>query len=171
MVISVKRATINDLEAINKMAVETFYETYAWYNTPEDMVAYTQTNFSREKTRKDLEESETIFFMAYALDELVGYAKMRRTATPPGLQTEKHIEIERVYVVQKFQKQKAGYALVKKCVEAAKEQNLEVVWLGVWKKNKKAIAFYERFGFKIFGSQVFRLGNDPQDDHLMKFEL
>lgn len=171
MVISVKKATISDLEAINKMAVETFYETYSWYNTPENMVEYTEKNFSKEKTRKDLEESEAIFFLAYALDELVGYAKMRRTTTPTGLQTEKHIEIERVYVAQKFQKQKAGYALVKKCIEAARELNLELVWLGVWKKNKKAIAFYERFGFKIFGSQVFRLGNDPQDDHLMKFEL
>jgi len=171
MVISVKEATIYDLDTINKMAVDTFYETYSWYNTAEDMQTYTRENFNKEQIKKELEEKETQFFIAVIGNETVGYAKMRANKNPPELGVAKSIEIERIYVAQKFQKQKAGYALIKKCMEYAKKRKLDCMWLGVWKNNKRAIAFYERVGFKIFGTHVFRLGNDPQDDYLMKYDL
>jgi nucleoside-diphosphate-sugar epimerase len=49
----------------------------------------------------------------------------------------------------------------------AKENGLPTVWLGVWKENAKALAFYTSFGFRIFGETDFILGNDLQKDWLM----
>ena len=48
MLVSVKEATVNDAEVISKLSVETFVETYAWYNTPENMREYTEKYFSIE---------------------------------------------------------------------------------------------------------------------------
>ena len=171
MVISVREATISDLDVINKMAIETFYETYSWYNTPENMEEYTRANFSKEQILKDLKTTGSFFFVAVIKSQIIGYAKLGSTKAPAQLSAKKYIEIERIYVAQKYQNLKAGYALVKKCIETAREKKLEAIWLGVWKKNTKAIAFYERAGFKIFGEHVFRLGKDPQDDFLMKLEV
>ena len=42
------------------------------------------------------------------------------------------------------------------------------IWLGVWEENNKAIAFYKRHGFEVFGSHPFKLGGDLQRDLLMK---
>jgi ribosomal protein S18 acetylase RimI-like enzyme len=42
-----------------------------------------------------------------------------------------------------------------------------VVWLGVWERNPKAIAFYKKFGFREVGAHVFPLGSDPQRDVVM----
>jgi len=47
----------------------------------------------------------------------------------------------------------------------------EIVWLGVWEKNNRAISFYKKWGFEKFGEHSFTLGDDIQNDWLMKKEL
>ncbi len=171
MLISVKEATTANAETISRLATETFYETYSWYNTVADMQEYTETYFSLTKTKEELKEQGTHFLLAYAGDAVIGYAKLRNTENPPELKNKKNIEIERIYVQQKFQKHKVGYALIKECMDLARRKKLDCIWLGVWEKNTKAHAFYERVGFKTFGTHIFTLGKDPQLDHLMKFDF
>ena len=43
-----------------------------------------------------------------------------------------------------------------------------VLWLGVWERNLKALAFYRKWGFDIVGEQIFQLGDDPQRDLVMR---
>ncbi len=171
MVISVREATIGDAELISKLATETFYETYSWYNTPENMKEYTGTHFNPEKTKMELGEKETHFLLAFAQVEVVGYAKMRNVEHPAQLKGKKYLEIERIYVAKKFQAHKIGYALMQACFERGREKNLDALWLGVWEKNVRAIAFYEKVGFKTFGTHNFQLGDDAQNDHLLKYDL
>ena len=40
------------------------------------------------------------------------------------------------------------------------------VWLGVWERNPRAVAFYENYGFTHVDEQTFVLGNDEQTDWL-----
>jgi len=48
---------------------------------------------------------------------------------------------------------------------------MQYVWLGVWEKNERAIAFYTKNGFKVVGHHLFKLGDDIQTDYLMKLAL
>ena len=171
MVISVKEATVNDAEVISKLSTETFIETYSWYNTPENMRDYTQKHFSVEQTKKDFSEASTFFFLAYLNDEVIGYAKLRVFEHPEELKGERHIEIERIYVQKKHQDKKAGYAIITNCINFAQAKKYQVIWLGVWEKNLKALDFYTRVGFEKFGLHTFLVGNDAQTDYLMKFDL
>jgi ribosomal protein S18 acetylase RimI-like enzyme len=41
----------------------------------------------------------------------------------------------------------------------------------VWEHNQKAIQFYRKWGFEKFGEHFFMVGNDKQNDWLMKKEL
>ncbi|MGV2488753.1 UNVERIFIED_CONTAM: GNAT family N-acetyltransferase, partial [Bacillus mycoides] len=41
----------------------------------------------------------------------------------------------------------------------------------VWEENHRAIKFYEKNGFKIFGKHDFVLGEDVQTDLLMKMKI
>jgi ribosomal protein S18 acetylase RimI-like enzyme len=171
MKITVREAGIEDAEMISRLATETFYETYSWYNTKENMEMYTQTYFNPDQTRKELVDEGTWFLLAEDGAKAVGYAKLRNVENPPELQEKKHIEIERIYVAKSYQDKKVGYALIRKCIEKARKENLDVIWLGVWEKNEKAIAFYEKVGFEKFGTHNFLLGEDVQLDHLLKYEL
>ena len=61
-----------------------------------------------------------------------------------------------------------GPALMQACMDIAKELKKSVIWLGVWEKNSRAIAFYQKWGFEKFGEHIFPIGDDPQTDWLMK---
>ncbi len=55
-------------------------------------------------------------------------------------------------------------AEVKLAVKAMSCLNL---WLGVWERNPRAIAFYAKCGFVDRGSKVFVVGADRQTDRVM----
>jgi diamine N-acetyltransferase len=171
MPITVRKAVPGDAALISLMATETFYETYSWYNTPENMREYTTQHFNVEKTREELQTPETYFFLAFENEVPVGYAKMRNVEHPSELKGQTYLEIERIYVYKAHQKHKAGFALIQKCIELGREMDLDCIWLGVWEKNTRALEFYERAGFKKFGTHNFQLGDDAQNDHLVKFSL
>ena len=90
-------------------------------------------------------------------------------------QTEKNhdntLEIQRIYVLQKYKGKKIGKMLIEEAKKIAMENSLRYIWLGVWEKNYSAIKFYEKQGFKNFDTHIFKLGNDEQIDNLMKFNL
>ena len=45
--------------------------------------------------------------------------------------------------------------------------NKKKIWLGVWEKNKNAIAFYKKQGFVQIGSHSFYMGDEEQIDLIM----
>ena len=47
---------------------------------------------------------------------------------------------------------------------AAQELGGHRMWLGVWERNARALAFYRKAGFVEVGNHVFMVGSDPQTD-------
>ncbi len=47
------------------------------------------------------------------------------------------------------------------------EQGAKTLWLGVWERNDRAHAFYEKCGFADVGEHIFLFGTDPQTDRVM----
>ena len=43
----------------------------------------------------------------------------------------------------------------------------QTLWLGVWERNPRALAFYGKCGFVDVGEHVFLFGTDPQTDRVM----
>lgn len=78
------------------------------------------------------------------------------------------LEVERIYVLQSAHGTGVGQALFETAIRQAKEGHHPYLWLGVWEHNPRAIRFYERNGFEVYGEHTFVLGGDPQRDLLMK---
>ena len=168
--IRIEEATKKDATLIADMSRQTFYDSFAADNTQEDMEKFLNEQFTREKLMEEVGAKGNIFLLAYEGNEAVGYARMRETPNPVILDGGPAIEIARIYAVQKSIGKGVGSAL-KQCIEKAKQKKAQMIWLGVWEKNYKAIAFYSKWGFEQFGEHVFMLGNDPQTDWLMKKAL
>jgi ribosomal protein S18 acetylase RimI-like enzyme len=60
-----------------------------------------------------------------------------------------------------------AHDLMNACMDEMRFHRSDVVWLGVWERNPRAIAFYKKFGFLEVGVHVFPLGSDPQRDIVM----
>jgi ribosomal protein S18 acetylase RimI-like enzyme len=111
---------------------------------------------------------ENIFLLAYYGDELAGYAKLREAKQPEKLNNVNALEIARIYAVANMIGKGVGNLLMQTSISIAKEKGKEVIWLGVWQKNIRAIDFYIKWGFEKFDVSDFLLGNDVQYDWLMK---
>jgi ribosomal protein S18 acetylase RimI-like enzyme len=162
---------INDAEAIVSLAIKTFRDTFDEMNTPENMMLYLNSTFTLKRIREEMKEPGAVFFVAEIDDEIVGYARVRESKQAESESLAKPIELERLYVDKNLIGQRVGYMLMKTCLEYATDHHYETVWLGVWEHNLRAIDFYKKWGFSVFGDHIFLLGKDPQTDLLMKKKL
>ena len=165
------KLNIIDLENLQKISITTFKETFEEVNTEEDMQKYLNENLNEEKLKSELENQNSEFYFAENNGEILGYLKLNFKDAQTEKVEENHFEIERIYVLKAFLGQKIGQILFDKAIEIGREKNLEYVWLGVWEENHRAIKFYEKNGFKIFGKHDFVLGEDLQTDLLMILKI
>ena len=168
----IRQATIDDAAMLTELSVITFRDTFGPpVNKQEDMDRYIADEMNIEKLALELSDVNNLFFLGYYDNVPVSYVKMRATVTPPELEGYNPVEIERLYVLKQCHGKKVGAALMKFCLDYATNHNYDMVWLGVWEHNYKALKFYKDFGFELFGSHPFVLGDDVQTDVLMKRPL
>ena len=170
--INIRTASIDDARLLAELGALTFHETFMPSNTKEDMELYLAKNFSTERLESELKEKGTTFIIAELSGQAIGYAKMRTAPDEPdGLNESNQIEIERIYSRKEYLGKAVGKTLMEACLGIAIDGGYKVAWLGVWEHNPRAISFYEKWGFKKFGTHPFLLGTDMQTDILMKKEL
>lgn len=166
--ITIEAARLQDAYLLSKLSSETFTEAYKAYNSAENMSLYLGTHFSVEKIKQELINPAIIYFKLTLNGLLIAYAKLRTTETPDELKDNRPIELERIYVLKKWQNKKIGMHLIKHCISFANKNNYDTLWLGVWEENTRAINFYKSQGFEHFGTHKFIFGNDIQTDPLFK---
>lgn len=171
MPIQLIKATINDLETVRQIGIDTFYESFASVNTEENMADYLKTGFSMEKVASELGNADSEFHLAYDGDQLIGYLKVNHGPAQSELKDDTALEIERIYVLRAWQGLKVGQLFYNKAIDIARERGYAYVWLGVWEENENAIGFYKRNGFVEFDKHLFTLGDDIQTDIMMRKEL
>ena len=166
--IQLYKAASKDVAIVREIAMQTFLETFREYNTEENMKAYLANTFSPEKIKLELNDPHTAIYLAMHQEDVVGYLKLKKSDPPKELESHKVLEIERIYVLKDFHGKSVGLLLLERAIAIAKEHHLDYLWLGVWEHNPRAIRFYEKNGFNSFGNHVFILGEDKQNDILMK---
>ena len=167
----IRKLDITDLENLQKISITTFRETFEEVNSEEDMQKYLDENLSLERLKSELENLDSEFYFIENENKNLGYLKLNFENAQTEKVEENYFEIERIYVLKAFLGQKIGQILFDKAIEIGREKNLEYVWLGVWEENHRAIKFYEKNGFEIFGKHDFVLGEDVQTDLLMKMKI
>lgn len=168
---TIRFATVEDAELIADLSRKTFYETFGYLNTRENMDKFMNEQFSRDELIREVNDNKNIFLLAFNDENPVGYATLREGEKYPSFKNQDSIEIGRIYVVNSSIGTGIGKELMRKCITLAKDMKKEIIWLGVWEKNTRAISFYTKWGFEKFGEHPFVLGADVQNDWLMKKQL
>ena len=170
MAITIQQAGKEQAALLSTLGAKTFYDAFAAQNKPGDMDQYLRTHFTPEAVAAEFDQPGACFYLASMGNEVVGYMKTR-TKTPPALADRKCMELERLYLLETSHGQGIGRQMLEYCIQQAKNTGCEVLWLGVWEHNPKAINLYRKCGFEKFGEHIFQLGSDAQTDSLMKLEL
>ena len=167
MTIKIKKCNREDLEILQEISIETFNDTFENQNTPENMKAYLEAAFNSKRLEKELSNRSSQFFFVYFNEAVAGYLKVNTNEAQSEEMGDESLEIERIYIKNKFQKHGIGKYLLNKAIEIAMERNKNKIWLGVWEKNENAIAFYKKVGFVHTDSHSFYMGDEEQIDFIM----
>ncbi|WP_459212099.1 GNAT family N-acetyltransferase [Aquimarina rhabdastrellae] len=166
-----RKLTIDDVDQLQKIGIQTFSDTFSPMNTEENMKRYLDREFSLDKLKTELVDKNSEFYFVELENKVIGYLKVNLGRAQTEIQNENTLEIQRIYVLKDFYGKKIGQLMYEKAIAIAKQKKVDYVWLGVWEENHRAISFYKKNGFKAFDKHIFKLGDDEQTDIMMKLEI
>lgn len=165
--IAIRRAAAPDARALAELAQRTFEEAFGAENRAEDLALHRARSYGEEIQRREILDPERATFVAASGGALVAYLQLAWGAPPPAIVSVHPVEILRFYVDAPWQGRGLAQRLMATALDFAAGRDADRVWLGVWEKNPRGIAFYAKCGFAVVGHHTFVLGNDPQRDVLM----
>lgn len=167
----IRRAGQQHSLLLAEMGARTFQAAFGPDNDPEAMRAYIEKSFSTEKLDSELADPASTFLLAYQSEKPIGYSKLVAGSQAEPVVAASPVELERIYIEPHSIGKGYGSQLLQACLSEAARAGHDVVWLGVWERNPRAIRFYERWNFRKVGSHTFLLGNEPQTDLLLQRSL
>ena len=159
----IRRATVDDAAQLADLAARPFYDAFAMHNRPEDMDAYMSIAYGESIQRDELADPDRITLVIEENDALIAYTQLKLTLP--------EIEIGRFYVDRPWHGRGLAQSLMDAVFALARDLRATRLWLGVWERNPRAIAFYEKCGFRDCGSHPFLVGSDLQTDRLMELHI
>ena len=176
--LTIRVATAFDATLLTDLAATTMREAFGPPHNPAELVEeYIQSAITVSILETELADPRSTFFLLELPDGTpVGYAKLHQHRPPRRLgklygQKDKAIEIQRIYLVKSQISQGQGRQLMEHCLNWARRQGYKAVWLGVWERNERALAFYKKMGFEKFGYHYFQFGSERQRDFWLRKQL
>ena len=167
MAFAFRTATAADAARLAEFAERTFRETFGPDNRPEDMERYIAGSYGADHQRAEILEPGLVTLLAEAGGTLAGFVQLRQGGAPVCVSGPTPVEIWRFYVDRPWQGRGLAERMMAEACAGARARGGATVWLAVWERNARAIAFYRKCGFAVVGAQPFVLGTDVQNDLVM----
>jgi len=169
MTIAYRNGSPADAEGIDRAFRDSFCATFAHFYSPEDLAAFLG-QFTLEAWRSELGDPAYAFHVAEAGTEIVGYVKLGPIKFP--LDTKgPAILLSQLYVVPEQLGAGVGAALLEWAEAEARRRGNAELYLTVFVDNPRARRFYERYGFAAVGRYDFMVGNQADEDIIMRKAL
>ena len=162
-------ATAADLPAIDRVFRQSFCDTFAHLYAPRDLAAFLG-KFTPDAWRQEYEDPRYRFRVAEEGGQVVGYVKLG-PSTLPVETAAPAIELRQLYVLKEHHGTGIAVALTDWALEQAREQGIEELYLTVYTDNHRAKRFYERYGFEAVGRYDFMVGDQADEDIIMRLVL
>ena len=168
---AIRRARVDDAAALAVLAERTFRDAFAALSDPDDMELHCAASFGADTQRREIESPEIDTIVGELDGELIAFAQVRPDSPVECVSAKHPAELYRLYVLSSWHGRGVAHELMDEALATAKRAGSDRIWLGVWEPNKRALAFYRKFGFEIVGDHPFQFGNDPQTDLVMSLAL
>jgi ribosomal protein S18 acetylase RimI-like enzyme len=162
-------ATADDLAAIDHVFRTSFCETFAHLYRSEDLAAFL-AKFTPEAWTEEFADPQYRFRVAEADGEVVGFLKVGPSALP--IKTGKRaIELRQIYVLKGHHGSGIAASLTDWAIGEARRLGFEELYLTVYVDNHRARRFYDRYEFEAVGRYDFMVGEQADEDIIMRKTL
>ena len=148
--ISIRKADTHDARLLYAVCRQSYIESFADHWNEGGLAWYLDKVYGLDVLEHELRNSLIHYYIGYYDNVPVGFMKVKLNSSLTDKVGGKHLEIEKLYFLAKYQRKGLGRELISTARMLAKELDIDVIWLGVIETNASAITFYERNGFKFF---------------------
>lgn len=170
MTVSYRTATAEDAQALADMGRRCFAETFGPSFPPEEMAVHLERHFGPDALPAEFLDPAFTIRIAEDDGAIIAYLKLAPMTLPvphePGAQM-----IRQLYVLEPWQGAGVAAMLTDWAVDTARAEGAPALYLCVWEKGDRAIAFYRKHGFETVGETPFMLGNLRYMDPVMRLPL
>jgi ribosomal protein S18 acetylase RimI-like enzyme len=159
-------ATTADLPAIDRIFRTSFCETFAHLYSDTNLAAFL-AKFTPEAWREEFDDPRYAFRVAEVDGEAVGYVKLGPLTLPVEPQAAA-MELRQLYLLKGHHGTGIAAALMDWALAEAAKRGARELYLTVYTDNHRAKRFYERYGFVEVGPYAFMVGDQADEDIIMK---
>lgn len=163
----IRRASTDDAAGLAAAAAVLFCQAYEGAVNARDLAAYVAEAFTEETMRAELCDPAVVTLIAWAGGDVAGFAQLRKRDAPAAVSLPANIELSRIYLERRYHGTGLAQQLLSEAGVVARSLGANGVWLSVWEQNRRAIAFYEKHGFRRAGHQDFKMAGDLHCDMVM----
>lgn len=147
----VRRATDADAATIAAVGRKSFSCAFSRLFTPDVLARYLEQTYSVEKIHSSLRKPDNLYFVAEENRQVAAFLKLKRNCIHPLLSSQVQWQLQKLYVDPDMIGHGMGAELMKIGEDVMAEQRADCSWLVVYKGNERALAFYQRFGYRDAG--------------------
>jgi diamine N-acetyltransferase len=118
---------------------------------------YIADHYSPAKQAAELADERLTYLIVELAGAMIGFALLRTDEHHPAISGERPVMLSQIYLDPTHTGGGIGSTLMRRCLAEASAAGHDTMWLGVWERNARAIAFYERWGFARGGGDGVRL--------------
>lgn len=161
--ISISKAGLQDIPAIQQIAHTTWPVTFGSILSPEQIRYMLDMMYSTSSLIQQISERGHVFLIA-SIDSLpAGFAGYELTGTT--------CKLHKIYILPQMQGRKIGQALIASVTDIARENGAEKISLNVNRYNP-AVGFYEKIGFYKAGEEDIDIGQGYfMNDFIMQLDI
>ncbi len=167
--IAYRMAGLTDAPLLSALSTRAFTETFGHLYASADLAAFLD---KLDEANWATELADPALAIRLAEDDGVaaGFAKLGPPGaafTPPG----PHAELRQLYVLAPWHGTGLADALMTWTIGAARARGAAALYLSVFIDNPRARRFYERHGFERVGRYTFMVGEQADEDDVMRLAL
>ena len=155
---TIRHATAEDATLLASFAAQAFTDAYLGLDDPQEIADYVAEHFQPGIMAGVIQDPACTTLLAWVDDQLAGYAILKAGPAPGCVNGPAPLQLWRIYLGSGFIGQGLGARLMDAVHEEARKRDARTLWLGVYDRNVRAVAFYKRFGFAQVGGKEFLFG-------------
>jgi len=161
--ITIRPITPPDVPAIAALAREIWQASYPAIITQEQIDFMLEQRYGHERLYDDLEDADKWLDQALVGERRVGFAfsELRKG----------EFKLDKLYIHPDVQRRGVGGQMIEHVAARARKLGYPALVLQVNKRNTKAIASYQKYGFAVRETTVEDLGRYVMDDFVMEKKL
>jgi GNAT superfamily N-acetyltransferase len=154
-----------DALCVSALATQVFLDTYATEGIRPSLVREVHEQLSIGKVEDLLAAPVSTFILAEHSGHLIAFVQLT-CDTAHDLVPGPAVEIDRLYVLERFTSKGVGKGLLRKAEEFAASRGAAAVWLTAWVGNPRALAFYARQGYRDVGASVYSFEGEDYENRV-----